>query len=94
MSWNQLGPNSGTSIAKGLMQNRSIRVLDLSYNRLGMSTGDCISAFCDAIVQHSFSVTHLDLAYNQLSESQLRQLAVHLEKNQTLFGLHIDGNKS
>ncbi|CAD8172456.1 unnamed protein product [Paramecium pentaurelia] len=94
LNWNQLGQTTGTMIAKGLQQNRSVKVLDLSYNHLGQNErSNCIQCWCEAISNPQFSLVHLDISYNQLSEKQLKQFSQALLKNNSLYGLHIEGNK-
>ncbi|CAD8162810.1 unnamed protein product [Paramecium octaurelia] len=94
LNWNQLGPTAGTMIAKGLQQNRSIKVLDLSYNHLGQNErSNFIQSLCETISHPQITLAHLDISYNQLSEKQLQMFSVALQKNNTLYGLHIEGNK-
>ncbi|CAD8071605.1 unnamed protein product [Paramecium sonneborni] len=94
INWNQLGSNTGIFIAKALLVNRVLKVLDLSYNRIGSNEkSNCIQFWCSAILNPQLSLVHLDLSYNQISEKQIRQLNEALLKNNTIYGIHLEGNK-
>jgi len=73
ISWNQLGPSCGTMIAKGLLQNRCLKVLDLSYNKLGQhEQSQCVDMWSEAILNPAVTLIHLDLSFNQFNENQLK----------------------
>ncbi|CAK71521.1 unnamed protein product (macronuclear) [Paramecium tetraurelia] len=94
INWNQLGSTTGIFIAKALLVNRVLKVLDLSYNRIGSNEkSNCISFWCQALLNTQLSLVHLDISYNQLSEKQIRQLNDALLKNNSLYGIHLEGNK-
>ncbi|CAD8181810.1 unnamed protein product [Paramecium pentaurelia] len=94
LNWNQLGPQSGIGIAKALNQNKNLKVLDLSYNHLGFNEkSNCILQWCQLIENPNLALCHLDISYNQINEKQMILLQKALIKNNTLYGIHIEGNK-
>ena len=83
-----------------------IAVLDLSWNRLnrgntknkakikpkeeGLTNGffDNLKKVFEEIV----SIVHMDLSWNRFSKKDSEFIASILNKNQTIFGFHFDGN--
>lgn len=81
-------------MARAMMSNRSLRVLDISYNRLGQNeTPECVQAWVDALSHPSLPIVHLDLSFNQFGHSYIHGFRKALLKNDTLYGLHVEGNK-
>ena len=94
LKWNSITSEGGKCIAEALQQNNNLSVLDLSYNRLGVSypkIKSC-SSILKAISQKSSSMKHLDISFNQICVQELKEIANILEDNHTLFGLHLSGN--
>lgn len=77
-------------IAKALNHNRCLRVLDLSYNRLN---DDCMAQWCDVVTNPQLAIVHLDFSFNQFTQKGLLKFAQAMRLNNTIYGLHVDGNK-
>lgn len=52
-------------IAQGVVKNKKLRTLNLSYNRFG---DEGLQNFTDIIFVYSFPVEHLDLSSNNITD--------------------------
>jgi len=72
LKWNQIDAEGGVGIATALSINPSLKVLDLSWNnigvkRKGMEDGHIGSTWGKALRENS-SLVHLDLSFNKIGE--------------------------
>lgn len=69
-----------------------LRDLNLAYNKLGKTGSlDIIKSLGDVI--NAGVLKHLNLSYTNLNYDHSKFLSNLIEKNHTLFGLHLQGNK-
>jgi Ran GTPase-activating protein (RanGAP) involved in mRNA processing and transport len=93
LHWNRLGSTTGVAIAKSLLIQSYLKVLDLSYNVIGSASNElCTQTWCKLLSSPQTELVHLDLSYNSLKLDELTKLSAALESNQRLIGLHVDGN--
>jgi Ran GTPase-activating protein (RanGAP) involved in mRNA processing and transport len=75
LHWNQIKAACGIRIAKALTRNLSIKVIDLSNNRMGgHDHNDLITVWCRTILTPKLELRHLDLSFNSLSIPEMKQL--------------------
>jgi len=92
--WNKIRGKGGSLIAKSLINNRSLIVLDGSFNSLGLSLNNKSAHEFKNMFIENRTLIHLDLSYNSFSESALKILKEGLKENHTILGLHLQGNKA
>lgn len=88
LHWNEISGNN-TEIFDNLAQNYYLRVLDLSWNRLGidLKTDD----FCQ-FIKNNIHLRHLDLSNNNFTFPDCEKIAKALKENQSIYGFHFGGN--
>lgn len=89
---NKLMGADGTNIFQGLLLNRSLKVLDLSWNIMG--TKACAEAFSKLIKEEKCPLIHVDLSYNNFSPKESQLISEALSFNHKLYGLHFEGNSA
>ncbi|EGR32874.1 leucine rich repeat protein [Ichthyophthirius multifiliis] len=93
--WNQISGKGGIEIFEGLKENQNLHVLDISSNNLGKTEGNlqssCIQSITQFFIQNK-KMIHLDLSNNQFDFQQSLEIAKALEKNNTIYGFHFQGN--
>ena len=62
LHWNSMKGSGGTEIFKVLQNNKSLKVLDFSYNLLGC--GNVITPVLKDFIVDNKSIIHLDLSAN------------------------------
>lgn len=76
-----------------MLRNEYIKVLDLSFNRLGFhEKNECLQAIVNVLVKPHAELIHLDLSYNSFGEQDAQKIADNLVFNQVLYGFHFEGN--
>ncbi len=96
LKWNQINGEGGAYLFLPLQENCSLKVLDLSWNSLGAGSGSRMSqtsteALCE-MLRSNKHIVHMDLSNNNFSLQESSQVAEALEQNQTIYGLHFQGN--
>ncbi|KAL4499138.1 hypothetical protein ABPG72_017040 [Tetrahymena utriculariae] len=92
---NTLMNESLKSICDGLVNNYNLKVLDLQNNSLGGSKepqkfyGKRLIRICN---NKQSNMKHLDLSFNRFQKSEAVEIAVELQDNFYLYGLHFEGN--
>jgi len=64
LHWNSFHGPAGALIAKSLHNTNKLRILDLSYNSLGLGGPKCAIALGEYLMSQDVSLVHLDLSYN------------------------------
>ncbi len=89
--WNQFKSPGGLAILKAIGESSSLRVLDLSWNSLGLYTSPFAKGFGEFIKKNQ-TLMHLDLSNNYFSRDDAKAIAEGLKENHTLYGFHFHGN--
>ena len=64
--------------------NHKLRVLDLSWNQIGF---EAIPSLCNFLKKNT-SLLHLDISNCNISFNDTKEIALSLQQNFTIFGLH------
>ena len=94
LSWNEIKGEGIAAISKGLINNHTIKVVDLSFNPFGsMHTQKVrgVVALSEAFAINS-SIVHIDLSYVGLDHEDCDILNEGLKKNHSILGIHMLGN--
>eukprot|EP00825_Cyclidium_porcatum_P051720 TRINITY_DN95_c0_g5_i1.p1 TRINITY_DN95_c0_g5~~TRINITY_DN95_c0_g5_i1.p1 ORF type:complete len:602 (+),score=103.14 TRINITY_DN95_c0_g5_i1:192-1997(+) len=91
LHWNNFKAGSGKIIFQGLLENDTLRVLDISNNNLG-SGGQCADQIVEFLLKNQ-ELRHLDLSYNNFLAEHSIIIAKGLEKNKSIYGIHYQGNE-
>ena len=92
LSMNQcrLGEEGAFFIAVGLAKNKKLRTLILSGNNI-KDAG--LNAFSDNLARSGYSLAHLDLSNNTISDDGATRFARSLTSNRSLQSLNFKGNQ-
>lgn len=66
LHWSELGPKATKLIFDGLTRNNNLRVLDLSWNQIGL---DGVRSFCNCnihpilVIKANTTLVHLDISF-------------------------------
>ena len=98
VKWNDINGEGALAIAEAITVNRELKVLDLSWNKLGVKpkkikNGVIGRAFGKAL-RDNRTLVHLDLSFNKIGEEDTQILSEDLMQNRTLIGFHYQGNVS
>ncbi|KAM3909975.1 NACHT, LRR and PYD domains-containing protein 12-like [Leptodactylus fuscus] len=88
-AYNRLPDTSCTQLASVIRNNRSLKILDLSYNRL---SGPHFSDVMAALSSPACRIEELRLAGNDLPDTSCTQLASIIRNNRSLKMLDLSGN--
>lgn len=91
LGWNYFKADSGTIIAQTLLENESLKVIDLSYNSIGVSDSqNCPKMFAKLFQNNSnySEIVHIDLSYNQFDQTAASILSAGLALNSKILGFH------
>ncbi|CAD8076292.1 unnamed protein product [Paramecium sonneborni] len=91
LHFNLIKNPGGLTIMKGLIKNQFLKVLDLSFNKLGQNQ-EFVSALSDVLIKPHPELTHLDLSFNRFNDDDAMVIHKALIYNQQLFGFHFSGN--
>lgn len=105
---NKLTAVSGNQIAEALKDNVTLKVLDLSWNKIGMKpqnrldpkTRKPIKGMSAGDVGRAWglcflenkTLVHVDLSFNKINEVDTMAFAQDMQFNQTCIGFHFHGN--
>ena len=101
LHWNFLGPNCGAMIAKSLLTNFFVKVIDISYNAIGGHesencfrlwywwAGESFLQRSDVFKLTSCELRHLDFSYNQITRVNIDIFWPAFQQNNTIFGFHL-----
>ncbi|CAD8081706.1 unnamed protein product [Paramecium primaurelia] len=102
LHWNRIHQIGGQYIIAALFINYNVKVLDLSFNSLGIRYKDDAQSpqknrqpyqtWPDYFSSKNCNLIHLDLSNNQFNQSQSEAIAKALEDNHNIFGFHFSGN--
>ena len=97
LRWNKITPEGGKTLFEELAANQSLRVLDLSWNLLGL--GNRINnkeknmvESLNNFLENNQDLYHLDLSCNKFTFEESKAIANCLKKNKTIYGFHFEGN--
>ena len=80
-------------LCAGINKSVTLKVLDLSWNRIGHRTHTVsVEKFCD-MFQKNTSLVHLDISYCGFREEECTMISQGLLQNHTILGVHMAGNK-
>ena len=91
LHWNKITGSGGAAIAEGILTNQNLKVLDLSWNSLGNSE-KCLRAFSKVFVKERLQIIHWDISFNKFTFNECQQIAITLEKNHGIYGIHFEGH--
>ena len=77
-------------LASGLLENSSLKVLNLSWNALGSSVS--FSLLGEAISRHS-KLEHVDVSHNNIEADDMFTFSNDMDKNHSVLGIHMEGNR-
>ncbi|KAM3920511.1 NACHT, LRR and PYD domains-containing protein 12-like, partial [Leptodactylus fuscus] len=89
MARNNLPDTSCTQLASVIRNNQSLKILDLSYNRL---SGPHFSDLMAALSSPACRIQELHLSYNHLPDTSCTQLASGIRNNRSLKRLDLSDN--
>jgi hypothetical protein len=92
LSWNRIGGKTAALICEGIKTSVELDEIDLSWNAFGRGE-EGAQALADALAANSV-LKHCDLRHNNMSASECAIVALGLEQNHTLLGLHVAGNSA
>lgn len=106
LKWNKLTAVSGNRIADSLRENRQMKVLDLSWNSIGVrpkakrQNGKVIQTMLQGEIGKSWgsffienkTLIHLDLSFNKIDEFETSLISNDIKFNQSCVGFHYNGN--
>ena len=87
---NNITSASGYYMADSFKKNKTIEILDLSYNKLNESGFD---AFLNILQNDNTTLKDLSISFNQLVSQDFKSLSKYLNSNPSLKKLDISGNK-
>ena len=92
LHWNLIRAVGGAAVFKGLACNTGLKVLDISWNALCHPQDYQIgSTIAKAFHRHP-TLYHVDLSFNQLSETDCAAVNRGLSENHSIAGIHMQGN--
>ncbi|CAK65071.1 unnamed protein product (macronuclear) [Paramecium tetraurelia] len=91
LGYNFLNGSAGTIIWKAMYKNTSIKILDLSHNTI--ASLECAQSINKAISRPYNELLHVDLSYNKFTSPQAQLISEALQKNETIYGFHFEGNQ-
>ena len=80
-------------ILNAMSGHSSLKVLDLSWNSIGLSRNKAFSHKLAETFTTQENLVHLDLSHNQLKKEDCSIIAQGLAQNHSLWGFHILGNE-
>jgi Ran GTPase-activating protein (RanGAP) involved in mRNA processing and transport len=92
VSWNRITEKGAVPLLKSITNKSVLRDLNLAYNKLGKLGSLVVVNSLGDVINAGF-LKHLNLSYTDLDYTHCQVLAELIEKNHTLFGLHLQGNK-
>lgn len=98
LHWNMVTSQGAVHVCDGLLQNKYLKVLDMSYNNIGkLSTKSkqepsCVDSWSQVFAFAKSDLLHLDLSNNEFTYEECRLLAECLQKNQKIYGFHFEDN--
>ena len=101
IAWNNIQKRGATAIARKLSTNERLQIFDFSFNNFGSKTrflpGQSIEtnyaeAFADLFAANK-TLLHVDLSHNNIGSDDCAKIAKGLNRNHTMFGLHMVGNE-
>ena len=94
LSWNDIHGEGCILIAKSLIENTHIKVLDISFNPLGslhFQKSSWITAIWSMFKENK-SLMHIDFSYVGFSQKDIDNLNFGLQHNHHILGIHMIGN--
>lgn len=92
LHWNSLGAYGAIPVFEALEFNDTLVELDFSWNSLGKDSSPVLSGSLGRGLRLNEALRHIDLSYNQLSNSECETVGEQLKGNHELLGIHILGN--
>ena len=91
LKWNQINGEGGCAISKALAENKYLKLMDISWNKIGkqdlLEDGLIGTTWGNALASNK-TLVHLDMSFNKIGEQDTKILGECLMSNQTLIGLH------
>ena len=92
LHWNLISAYGFSQIIRQMMENQTMRVLDLSSNKIGKGFGRNEAETFSTFLSRNTYLVHLDLSQNYIPPKYFKTISKGFEKNQTIIGMHIRGN--
>ncbi len=95
LQWNRICSAGGAALARGLSDNYTLCVLDISHNGLGTyyPTIACGEQLISVLFRRKKNaMRHVDLSYNDFRLEELRSMVPIVTDNHSVYGLHLGGN--
>ena len=91
LHWNSIKGFGGAEIFKALQNNKTLKVLDFSYNLLGCGGAQLTLVLKDFFADNK-ALLHLDLSANSFSLADCESISEFLKSNHSIYGFHFSGN--
>ncbi|CAD8112195.1 unnamed protein product [Paramecium sonneborni] len=92
LGYNYLNASAGTTIWKAMYKNTSVKILDLSHNNI--ASLECAQSINKAVSRPYNELLHVDLSFNKFTYPQAQIISEALQKNETIYGFHFEGNQA
>ncbi|CAD8109684.1 unnamed protein product [Paramecium primaurelia] len=92
LGYNYFNASAGTTIWKAMYKNTSVKILDLSHNNI--ASVECAQSINKAVSRPYNELLHVDLSFNKFTYPQAQIIAEALQKNETIYGFHFEGNQA
>lgn len=86
LHWNHISLQGADLIFNCLLDNLSLKVLDMSWNAM---QGD-VQNLC-TMIENNTGILHFDLSYNKFNYNQCENISLSLLLNKTCIGFHFTG---
>ena len=93
LHWNMIKSKGANDLATALKLNEILQVFDASFNSFGQGGSEGAKAFA-VMFKKNATLLHLDLSHNHFKEKDCGVLALGLEQNHTILGIHMLGNEA
>ncbi len=93
---NQIGPLGANALFAALQKNTSLEYLDLSYNRIGISSEEITFGMANVLLdtfKDNKTLLILHLSHNKLTDIQIAPLIDSLAENYALEEMDLSGNE-
>ena len=78
LRWNLVKGKGGGRIAQAMSTNNSVRVLDISYNNLGISKSNESSKIWKSTFEENKTLVHLDLSHNKFILKDIEYMSKYI----------------
>lgn len=91
LHWNMIKTQGGIKIFKGILENESLMVFDMSWNSIGNGTPSVVPEILE-LFKINDKIIHLDLSNNNFTKEESKEISDGLANNHSIYGFHFVGN--